>query len=437
MEEVNTPRLPEINPGFRVGGITADREPPGRSWARIRTYLIDNPKDDDLKRRQEIWSYQQRNRGVVRSLMKALPSVPYRVKKPRMDKYKRTPREGYPELNHLGTDAEHGLRGIQLPRIGRARDSPMRKHILTHDIPLMERNESIDRNIPTNNQKLMLKYTSSNEVPVYEVFHPRFPRLSDSVLQGAQREKFLSSSKKVSFSLNDLTSIGRRVEVRGESASSSSGSSVLSDSVLGSYGPSSHHIGPDAPRSVWHYLNAHQLGDARMLGERPIGEHKSSRRLDNGQTHESKADKEWFEKVIGDKEVINTTNYDNFARTKPISDHFSPAPPPPRRLPPNELALLKHKAQSSGPSVSGINSTPPKKLLPQLVQSSPRTQIGQHIASKSPLISPTSTATFFPIFTRDGSPMRKIGGVKKQKLQNLAPVRPPPGLLPAKSNTAE
>ncbi|OWF56801.1 uncharacterized protein LOC110452802 [Mizuhopecten yessoensis] len=438
MEEVNTPTFPEINQGFRVGGVSPDREPPGRSWARIRTYLIDNPKDDDFKRRQEIWNYQQRNRGVVKSLMKTIPNVPYRVKKPRLDKMKQSPRGG-PGLNHLGGEAEHGLYGVQLPRIQRNRESPTRRHGPPRDISMAEQNDTKESEELVK-QKLTYKYTECDGVPVYEVetevLRPRFPRLPDPVLRGTQNRQMFSNGKKVSFSLNDLTSVGRRVEIRGSSASSSSGSSVVSDGALGSYGPSSHHIGPDAPKSVWDYLNGHPLGEARTIGAGLYSQNRPKRTGDSEKTSESKADREWFEKVIGDKEVVNTTNYDNFARTKPIGDLFSKGPPPPRRLPPNELALLRNKAQNSGPSTNG-SVTVSKKPLPP-AQSSPRSQIGLNISSKTPVLSPIGgMGSYFPIFSRDGSPMRKIGGAKKQKLQALSPVKPPPAMMMSKSNSAE
>ncbi|XP_033747963.1 uncharacterized protein LOC117332982 [Pecten maximus] len=439
MEEVNTPILPEINPGFRVGGVSQSHEPPGRSWARIRTYLIDNPKDDDLKRRQDIWNYQQRNRGVVKSLMKSIPNVPYRVKKPRMDKFKTAPR-GSQGLNHLGGDAEHGLHGIHLPRIERYRESPTRRHNLPpRDIPMTDRNENTE-NTESVKQRLTYKYTESDGVPVYEVetqvVGPRFPRMPDSVYRGTQNGSLLSTGKKVSFSLNDLPSVGRRVEIRGSSASSSSGSSVVSDGALGSYGPSSHHIGPDAPKSVWDYINNHQLGDGRNVGPGKCGKNIPKLTDNFGKVNESKTDREWFEKNIGDKEVINTTNYENFARTKPIGDHFNQGPPPPRRLPPNELALLRNKAQNNGVISNG--NIPITKKSPPSVQSSPRSNIGLNIATKTPVLSPSgSVGSYFPIFSRDGSPMRKIGGTKKQKLQSLSPVKPPPSMTPTKSNTAE
>ncbi|XP_069135898.1 uncharacterized protein [Argopecten irradians] len=434
MEEVDTPILPEINTGFRVGGVSQAREPPSKSWARIRTYLIDNPKDDDLKRRQEIWNYQQRNRGVVKSLMKSIPNVPYRVKKPRMEKIKPSPRSGQ-GLNYLGADAEHGLHGVHLPRIERYRESLTRRHnVMTKDAPMKDvtdNNESVK-------QRLTYRYTESDGVPVYEVetevVSARLPRIPDSVFHG--NKSLYSTGKKVSFSLNDLPSIARRVEIRGSSASSSSGSSVVSDGALGSYGPSSHHIGPDAPKSVWDYINGHTFGESRTVGTGKCVQSKSKFSETFERTNEPKANREWFEKVIGDKEVINTTSYENFARTKPITDTFGQTAPPPRRLPPNELALLRNKAQNNGVTTNG-NIPLTKKTLPS-VQSSPRSQIGLNIATKTPVLSPTgSVGTYFPIFSRDGSPMRKIGGIKKQKPQILSPVKPPPSMTPTKSNTAE
>ncbi|XP_052072578.1 uncharacterized protein LOC127710668 [Mytilus californianus] len=58
MESVKTPHiLPNIN-----------REDFTRSHTQVFKQTIDNPRDHDLKRRQTLWSFQNRNRGVQRNL---------------------------------------------------------------------------------------------------------------------------------------------------------------------------------------------------------------------------------------------------------------------------------------------------------------------------------------------------------------------------------
>lgn len=58
MESVKTPHiLPIIN-----------REDFTRSHTQVFKQTIDNPRDHDLKRRQTLWSFQNRNRGVQRNL---------------------------------------------------------------------------------------------------------------------------------------------------------------------------------------------------------------------------------------------------------------------------------------------------------------------------------------------------------------------------------
>ncbi|KAJ8312975.1 hypothetical protein KUTeg_010348, partial [Tegillarca granosa] len=113
-------------------------------------------------------------------------------------------------------------------------------------------------------------------------------------------------------------------------------SSAHSDSILGNYdghyGPSSHNY-IEAPKfSVYDILNKNVVGDARALGA-PNDNKKSKEKKNNG----GGGKPQWFEKVLEDKEILNLSEYDNYARIKPRQDV-------PRN---NNNVNVKSKAQSS------------------------------------------------------------------------------------------
>ncbi|KAK3084458.1 hypothetical protein FSP39_013902 [Pinctada imbricata] len=136
MDSLKTTRLPPLDIRFEVGSIA---EPPERSWARIRTCLIDNPRDDGLSRRQEVWSYHRKNRGVLKSIVRSLPSVPFRVRKGKQShrKLRESSENGHtlPKIPHL--DVKYGIRNSRFRPLG-----AIQKHL---DLP-KDNKEKIFRN---------------------------------------------------------------------------------------------------------------------------------------------------------------------------------------------------------------------------------------------------------------------------------------------------
>ncbi|OWF55286.1 uncharacterized protein LOC110461814 isoform X1 [Mizuhopecten yessoensis] len=64
MATVNGPLLPKIDKAFNVGSV-GNLEHSKTHIGKLRRYLIDNPKDEGLKRRETLWDFQQKNRGAL------------------------------------------------------------------------------------------------------------------------------------------------------------------------------------------------------------------------------------------------------------------------------------------------------------------------------------------------------------------------------------
>lgn len=63
MATVKGPVLPKIGKAFNVGNVTDGDQ--SRHIGKLRRYIIDNPRDEGLKRRETLWDFQQRNRGAA------------------------------------------------------------------------------------------------------------------------------------------------------------------------------------------------------------------------------------------------------------------------------------------------------------------------------------------------------------------------------------
>ncbi|XP_061188510.1 uncharacterized protein LOC133196666 [Saccostrea echinata] len=428
MEGVNTSRLPPIV-RFQVGGFATEREPPERSWARIRTCLIDNPRDSGQNKRQEVWSYHKKNRGVLRSLVKSLPNIPFRI-----GKNKKRRSQSDHELASKNEKSESFLPKISPVGI----ESPTRNGKIR---PLGTVNRSDDI-IPVGKQKSQknlensaIRFTSTDNVNSISPDHVKESRRTDdreksekslSKIKSESRlprlpvlKQPLSKSRVVSFSTNDLNNSPKIIDSRSDSPYSDA-SETSENSTKGfenvNYGHSSQHTTEPIQRSLLDIINGNHLSDARMMGERAKKERKTGT-VETATFPGADVDKEWFEKVLGDKEIIDMSNYDNFART-------------PRTRPLGE-SMMK------GQNVLSSSNYPEQK--PQTVTSrSPlRVQFDLPSEEKSP-VKPTNTApvtklagepiagfqrttnspSYFPLFSRDGLPMRRIGGPSKNKQQS-------------------
>lgn len=414
MEGVNTTRFPPIV-RFQVGGYATERGSPERDWARIRTCLIDNPCDSGQNKRQEIWSYHKKNRGVLRSLVKSLPNIPFRIKRNK----KRSHSDH--ELNSKNEKAESFLPkispiGIESPtRNGKIR--PLGAVNKSDDIISAGRLKSL-RNTENSAIRLTsidtdnLQGTRVDEVKELETekCESRFPRLLPF-------KQPLSKSKVVSFSTNDL-----RYSTQVSDRSNSRSSCVSEDSTESekglekvNFGHSSQNITEPIPKSVLDIITGNYLSDARIMGDRAKKERKTGT-SETATFPGGNAEKEWFEKVLGDKEIIDMSNYENFARTprtRPISDSIPKyqnvlgASNLPDRKPKTVTSRSPLKVQFDIPS----EEKPPTK--PSNTVMSPK-QAGEPIAAYQRT---TNSPSYFPLFSRDGSPIRKIGGPPKSKQQ--------------------
>lgn len=474
MDEDPVSRLPEISNDLSIGGVAVRHNHPKKTWPRLNvtTCLIDEPKDTDSKQRQEVWTFQQQHRGLVRSLLEALPDVPYRVTKPNpLDACKTETNDAEDMDLNLGQD-QHSVRFPRVKRIA----------------------ETVGQKNGYNNEKSH-SFSSQGEQMVADRVRQRLrhrqelaeknkplPRkmLHKSITQRTDKLTSLNGRKNLSFSMNDISKLQNGENIRSDSASSSD-SSVLSDSVLGNYGSSSIHMLIDAPKSVLDILSASQFGDSRAL--RVNG---SKNRNVCKTIPEDLHDRELLQKFVGDKEVINMTSYENFARTRPLADISSSGniPAPPKRLPaPLASSRGVEKRLSRGPSMissdkmnNSVNSPPTSRAqgyqpvrVPPLDLKNNTNKMAKQIQPKDTLnlqdiperptnpeptdtsrsstctltppspylagapigeriapLSPENSGRFFPVFTSAGSPIRKIGGSNrgKNRLQTLAPIKP-------------
>lgn len=345
MNGVNTSRLPLIGDGFHIGGVRADREPPSRSWARIRTCLIDNPRDEEFNRRQEFWSYQNRNRGVVKSLLKKLPNVPFRIKKKKM------------RQKDIETERDRIRQTIsKLPNISNTekimeQDSPGRN---TRPRPLGMskysdfnfRSSEIDR----ASLKDVTRETDKNNNSKDSDFIPnsnRLPLIDDrptrtSPVKG--NAKLGEHSKKVSFSMNDLSK-----EIDNRCSTASSHSSTVSDTAIENYGHTSHGIADIMPRTVLDVVPGNSNDDSE-------NSNNSKKKSNNSIPTVSNNHKNWFQRVVGDKELIASNDYENFARTaRPLNDRLSDDQPTHSKIPPEKQYSRSGWNVHSQPFISNYN----------------------------------------------------------------------------------
>ena len=124
----------------------------------------------------------------------------------------------------------------------------------------------------------------------------------------------------------DKVVIGK-IETRTSSASSSSSDSRLSLDA-GNVGPSSQRSLD--PLSVLDFLSGSRVGDARVMnreggtnGNSKNDFEETPRRTKLKETRASEEDRQWYQKIVGDKDIVDLTNYESFARTRPTNESFS------------------------------------------------------------------------------------------------------------------
>lgn len=321
MEGVNTSmRLPVIGSGFQ-SGVRNDREPVG-SWSGIRTCVIDDPKDDEFSRRQEVWSYHNRNRGVVKSLLKKLPNVPFRIKRKKMkqkdiDMERDRIRETIARLPNISNTEQ--LIGRESPsRNPKTRPLGMSKYLDVNSRSrdkVKEESDTVDLTLKldtdNNNNNRNTNHNGHDMQSKSEHLHRVNGRMSRTNTNKVN-SKLGEHSKKVSYSMNDLS---RDIDNRCMSASS--GSSTVSDTAIENYGHSSYGVAELSARSVLDVFGNDSLGESRNLDTSKGKPSNSLFKISDNHKH-------WFQRVVGDKELIAFNDYENFARTsRPLNERAS------------------------------------------------------------------------------------------------------------------
>ena len=135
------------------------------------------------------------------------------------------------------------------------------------------------------------------------------------------------------------------------SSSSSSDSSNMSFDA-GNIGPSSQRSLD--PLSVLDFLSGSRVADARVMNKEnkrnrnsPNDSVRTPRKSKLKEIPTSEENRHWYQKIVGDKDIVDLTNYENFARTRPTNDSLSDSN--------NEKYLDLNKISSSR---RGINYTP-------------------------------------------------------------------------------
>ena len=375
MQDVSSTRLPPID--IHVKKLA--REPPEKAWPKFKKVLIDYPRDTNLIYRQKLWDFQKMNRGAFRSHVTSLPEIPYRVNtnKPetasigiqsdmrmmhsqglkfilpqisrtinriteKLDVYLNTDNDG--EIGCAQCDYDDN--GIEDP--GFEFDSvKRRKNAGTMTEPYAQRKANVNQvKRPVRRKKILKDKTvtpterpSSRKMVKFEDQKQERMDLDISNLQETehnienQTEEMTENRGEAAEETDFVFGPVEKLEVKNQEprspsvASSNSSASSLSldaDNV----GPSSHR-GLD-PVSVLDFLSGSRVGDARVMAtdrtdkrelERDLNE--TPRKIKVKPQHEIEAERKWYQKIVGDKDLIDFGTYENFARVKPTNDSCS------------------------------------------------------------------------------------------------------------------
>ncbi|XP_060586814.1 uncharacterized protein LOC132742412 [Ruditapes philippinarum] len=362
--------FPPLRSGIHVS--LAAKEPPERSWSRYKKVLIDNPKDSNLLQRQKLWNFQKLNRGAFRSQLTSLPDIPYRVQPNPVEKvsvavqadlstrFSQNLKVIFPNLVDKRRRASLNKIEIIESDVYEVIDKPTEENMNTHaskefgdysddfdedsstddpgfefDSVIRKKNagtmtEDVGNVKPTMRREKKLKTFRERNMYTYKLPILKQPERKISRLQNEPKnvkfehdivsqdtdeenenvepeelpipspdepEEILSAVSKV-----EITEIPERVP-----SAASSIDSRVPRIPLENIGPSSNSALD--PVSILDYISG--------------GFSNRSRNSDNGGKKSKKfvsdpeADRVWFEKIVGDKEIIDSGTYENFARSRP------------------------------------------------------------------------------------------------------------------------
>lgn len=363
--------FPPIRSGLQIS--MAPKEPPSRSWSKYKKVLIDNPKDSNLLHRQKLWNFQKLNRGAFRSQIASLPDIPYRHTNPvekvsvgtQVDfshRFTRSLRVIFPNLTtKRGSVNNRNDESVSDQTDQDKACSPMQEVENDSDnysddfeedvIDQVVNDLDVDNIIRTQNagtmteesitsdKKLKSRYRKRKSMPDKNPYKEKNPILSSSYNSSLPP---INKKKQVKFESEDDQPETKQVEkdkpemtpepeieaetetiptlpiVNIKELDRESTDDVIPFPVE-NIGHSSH-LALDTV-SILDFISG-GLSDRSRNSDRlrsRDSNNLNSKRRAKGYS-DPDADRVWFEKLVGDKELIDSENYESFARIRPNNE---------------------------------------------------------------------------------------------------------------------
>ncbi|KAL4224056.1 hypothetical protein ACF0H5_017513 [Mactra antiquata] len=363
--------FPPIRSGLQV--TMAPKEPPERSWSRYKKVLIDNPKDSNLLQRQKLWNFQKLNRGAFRSQIASLPDIPYRHTNPvekvsvatQVDfttRFSRSLRVIFPNLTNRRASflTESSDQNVSDETAQDKSCSPMPEEETDMDeysddfeedgIELDDTDLQLDTITRTQNAGTMTENLPKPKTRKRKLVREKNPYKDKNPILSSNTSLpsiFIHKKKSVKFDpdvvgeepedkAEDKPEVAQEpeavkeiiptlplVDVKEPEVERESTSDEIPFPVE-NIGHSSH-IALDSV-SILDFISG-SLTDRSRNSER-IKSRDSSFMATKRRSKiysDPEADRVWFEKLVGDKELIDSENYESFARTRPNTESQSPS----------------------------------------------------------------------------------------------------------------
>ena len=377
MQDISPTRLPPID--IHVKKMA--REPPEKTWPKFKKVLIDYPRDTNLIYRQKLWEFQKMNRGAFRSHVTSLPEIPYRVNtnKPetasigiqsdmrmmhsqglkfilpqisrtinriteKLDVYLNSANDGTENGCTQCDDSDIDDAGFEFDSVKR------RKNAGTMTEPYTQRKTNVSQiKRPARRKKILKDMTvtpterpSSRKMVKFEDEHQENEEEIDLDITNVQEtendteneteemtETRVEPEDEIDFVFGPVEKLEINNQENRSASAASSNSTTSSLSVdADNIGPSSHR-GMD-PVSVLDFLSGSRTTDARVMAKDRTDKRELERDLDETPRktnvkprRELDAERKWYRKIVGDKDLIDFGHYESFARVKPANDSCS------------------------------------------------------------------------------------------------------------------
>ncbi|KAK3595766.1 hypothetical protein CHS0354_025398 [Potamilus streckersoni] len=410
MQGVNTttPHLPMLSDRFYLES-SVPREPPEHSWNRLQRVLIDYPRDKHLLHRQTLWNFHKINRGAFRSQVCSLPDIPFRYKRTFRDcrsigvqtdkseydldrhKFERPclylPRINEPESNDISSP-QRSIRPpgpLVSPEILRRTSrtsfdslSKITERDLCIDIDTETVRKTVDSGTmtdfePIRRKKKMLK-TKKTKTPIINTQS----KITNAIIidrdaNGIETRKSVKFVDKMDKSTEtSLEQEQKESEIVPTPVSMSSAHSGASANIYAENVGSSSQFTLGDPLSVVDFLSKASDGCSSDHDKSSSDKNHGAigkKRKKYKEINYNEADRIWFEKIAGDKEVVDLSAYDNFARTRPTLE-----------------------------------------TVPEMNDKLPKTTLTPRISGEYKLARPNAVNKYSPVFSKDGTPVKKVGG---------------------------